>query len=135
STSGMLCSSRRMRAYSCTFSGSRIAEVPGQPITTRAPSIHWSCEIPSWFSRFVNWTTWDVSKSTIPTRITVLSLSSAQRKDAKKGDVEMSGEVEIGSPQQLSPYLPSPPHLPSHARQRRSVTQQRQTHGLAFGGG
>src|SRR5258708_27762998 len=46
-----------------------ILESPGQPATTLAPSIQSDAPIPTWFKRWVNATTWEVSKSTRPTRI------------------------------------------------------------------
>src|SRR6266478_6534066 len=46
-----------------------ILESPGHPATIFAPSIQSAAPVPTWFSRWVNTTTWEVSKSTRPTRI------------------------------------------------------------------
>ena len=46
-----------------------IADVPGTPATTFAPSTHWSSAMATWFSRLVNSSAWLVSKSTRPRRI------------------------------------------------------------------
>src|SRR5262245_3290018 len=66
-----------------------IRDVPGQPTTTRAPSTHCSGSA-SWLSRLVNSTTWDVSKSRMPS----LSMAIAPKDGRAAGLVPAEAPVQ-----------------------------------------
>src|SRR5262249_7892337 len=80
-SSGLSTSGTPNFSIALTYSGMRsgmIFDVPGQPTTTSAPSTHCSSAMSLWFSRFVNSTTCDVSKSRTPSLIMAGPLSAEQ---------------------------------------------------------